>query len=367
MTVPPDLTVRRVAELVGEDTPLAVIDVPSQSNLPGWTLGKWRDYYETDYSKRDRIRNVISLEISDSELGKQIERPQFVRDMDLVSKVWDAHEEATYPKVTLYCLMSVRDSYTDFHIDFGGSSVFYHICKGAKTFLFIPPTESNLKKYEKWCNSSDQNTTFFANLTDVCYRVDLSQGDSMLIPSGWIHAVHTPEDSVVIGGNFLTPINMETQVRLAQIERNTKVPRKFQFPHFNRVMWYTARHYKNRIEANETVSYYERKGLGSLLGYLNDIVAQHDSVPKFIGDGKHFLSELEELCKSLEFKAEEDTLKNPDIRQRSPPTLKDEDPDSQELSAPLTEEDSSKDPDSRKRSPPLLMKEEVQLKKSKTE
>jgi F-box/leucine-rich repeat protein 10/11 len=34
--------------------------------------------------------------------------------------------------------------------------------------------------------------------------VDLSEGDTMLIPSGWIHAVWTPENSLVIGGNFLT-------------------------------------------------------------------------------------------------------------------------------------------------------------------
>lgn len=32
---------------------------------------------------------------------------------------------AFYPKVQLYCLMSVQGSYTDFHIDFGGSSVWY--------------------------------------------------------------------------------------------------------------------------------------------------------------------------------------------------------------------------------------------------
>ena len=28
--------------------------------------------------------------------------------------------------------MSVRGSYTDFHVDFGGTSVWYHLVKGAK-------------------------------------------------------------------------------------------------------------------------------------------------------------------------------------------------------------------------------------------
>ena len=37
-----------------------------------------------------------------------------------------------YPKVQKYCLMSVRGCYTDFHVDFGGTSVWYHILKGSK-------------------------------------------------------------------------------------------------------------------------------------------------------------------------------------------------------------------------------------------
>lgn len=31
-----------------------------------------------------------------------------------------------------YCLMSVKGCYTDFHIDFGGTSVWYHILRGGK-------------------------------------------------------------------------------------------------------------------------------------------------------------------------------------------------------------------------------------------
>ena len=31
-----------------------------------------------------------------------------------------------------YCLMSVKGCYTDFHIDFGGTSVWYHILHGEK-------------------------------------------------------------------------------------------------------------------------------------------------------------------------------------------------------------------------------------------
>lgn len=33
------------------------------------------------------------------------------------------------PNVQKYCLMGVKDSYTDFHIDFGGTSVWYHVLR----------------------------------------------------------------------------------------------------------------------------------------------------------------------------------------------------------------------------------------------
>lgn len=61
----------------GPDTPLEVIDCASQSSLSNWTLGQWADYY--DDPQRDKVRNVISLEVSESKLGKMITAPNLVR------------------------------------------------------------------------------------------------------------------------------------------------------------------------------------------------------------------------------------------------------------------------------------------------
>jgi F-box/leucine-rich repeat protein 10/11 len=133
--------------------------------------------------------------------------------------------------------MSVADCYTDFHIDFGGSSVYYHIIKGRKTFFFIPPTRQNLKKYEDWCLSPSQSHDFLGLQVKECYRVDLFPGDTMLIPSGWIHAVWTPEDSLVIGGNYLTRIHYGMQIKVLEIEKNTKVAARFRYPFFQKIMW----------------------------------------------------------------------------------------------------------------------------------
>lgn len=240
MVIPEGLTVRRVAELYGPSEKLDVIDVKSQSADKRWTLDQWAEYYHSHEGKP--VRNVISLEVSWSKLGRLIRRPQFVRDLDLQDDVWPTDEPA--PKVQLYCLMSVADSYTDFHIDFGGSSVYYHIVKGRKTFFFVPPSKQNLKKYEEWNISPNQNWTWFPDLVDgECYRMDLYQGDTAFIPSGWIHAVWTPEDSLVIGGNFLTRLSFKMQFAVSDVEKATGVPRKFRYPHFQKVHWYTALRY----------------------------------------------------------------------------------------------------------------------------
>jgi F-box and leucine-rich repeat protein 10/11 len=241
MVIPQGLTVRRVSELYGPEQKVEIIDVKSQEGGDKrWNMRKWADYYEQEGEKP--VRNVISLEVSKSKLGRLIRRPRVVRDLDLQDSVWpqDEASQAVAPAVQFYCLMSVADCYTDFHVDFGGSSVYYHILKGKKTFFFIPPKKQHLKKYEEWCLSPQQNWTWLPDHTKECYRIDLSEGDTMLIPSGWIHSVWTPENSLVIGGNFLTRLHLSMQLRIFEIEKATKVPRKFRYPHFQKVLWYTV-------------------------------------------------------------------------------------------------------------------------------
>ena len=177
--------------------------------------------------------------------------------MDLSDQVWPKDKRKEFPMVQYYwydpwfplstngltndniSLMSVAHSYTDWHVDFGGSSVYYRILKGSKVFFFLPPTKENLDAYQKWTTSAEQGWTWLAEGRE-CYRIDLGPGDTMLIPSGWLHAVYTPEDSLVIGGNFLTRLHYIMQFRIHEIERATNTPLKYRFPKFARVHWYDA-------------------------------------------------------------------------------------------------------------------------------
>lgn len=79
-------------------------------------------------------------------------------------------------------------------MDFGGTSVWYHILRGSKVFWLIPPTEKNLQLYEKWVLSGKQSDVFFGDTVERCARVYLTAGNTFFIPTGWIHAVYTPTD-----------------------------------------------------------------------------------------------------------------------------------------------------------------------------
>ncbi|PPQ63192.1 hypothetical protein CVT24_005737 [Panaeolus cyanescens] len=253
MQMPPEgLTVEHVAEYIGEDVPLEVMDCATQSASPGWNLGKWADYYELEASKRDKILNVISLEISGTELADMILPPKIVRDLDWVENFWPGTRKGkghAYPKVQLYCLMGVAGAWTDWHIDFAGSSVYYHILHGSKIFYFIRPTPANLAAYEKWSGSELQYQAWLGDMVDEVVKVELVAGNTMIIPSGWIHAVYTPVDTLVFGGNFLQSYDVAMQFRIREIEIATQVPKKFTFPMFTKLCWYVGDKYLRDLKS----------------------------------------------------------------------------------------------------------------------
>ncbi|KAI0807049.1 jumonji protein [Fomes fomentarius] len=268
---PPGFTVDNVAEALGEDFPVEVIDVATQSNVPHWNLGKWAEYWNTEPSKRDKIRNVISLEISGTELADKVLPPRIVRELDWVEKFWPSTKKGrghTYPKVQLYCLMGVGGAWTDWHIDFAGSSVYYHILHGAKVFYFIRPTPANLAAYERWSGTEMQSHAWLGDMCDEVFKVELNTGNTMIIPTGWIHAVYTPQDTLVFGGNFLHSYNVSTQLRVREIEIATHVPKKFRFPHFVKLCWYVAEKYLRDLKAKEEFPPRILEGIEALADFL---------------------------------------------------------------------------------------------------
>jgi len=67
-------------------------------------------------------------------LAELVDPPRVVKELSWVSQYWPEDqppEDVMFqrPEVQRYCLMGVKDSFTDFHVDFGGTSVWYHVLK----------------------------------------------------------------------------------------------------------------------------------------------------------------------------------------------------------------------------------------------
>nr|XP_060641943.1 lysine-specific demethylase 2B isoform X3 [Anolis sagrei ordinatus] len=249
-----DFTVRDVKLLVGSRRIVDVMDVNTQKGTE-MSMSQFVRYYETPEAERKKLYNVISLEFSHTKLANIVKRPNVVDLVDWVDNMWPPHlkekqtdatnaiAEMKYPKVKKYCLMSVKGCFTDFHIDFGGTSVWYHVFRGGKIFWLIPPTSQNLELYEEWVLSGKQSDIFLGDRVELCQRIELKQGHTFFIPSGWIHAVYTPVDSLVFGGNILHSFNVPMQLRIYEIEDRTRVQAKFRYPFYYEMCWYVLERY----------------------------------------------------------------------------------------------------------------------------
>lgn len=66
------------------------IDVATQSSSQ-WTLKQWADYVRTGVDptgNSSKVYNIISLEITGTDLAKKVRAPQLVREIDWVDNFW---------------------------------------------------------------------------------------------------------------------------------------------------------------------------------------------------------------------------------------------------------------------------------------
>ena len=94
---------------------------------------------------------------------------------------------------------------------------------GETWFYFISPTTENLLKYEQWYMSPDHEQIFFGDLVDHCFKVQIQTGQTLIIPSGWIHAMYTRSDSIFFNSSMMHDLNIGTQIAIQDMERRCGV------------------------------------------------------------------------------------------------------------------------------------------------
>uniref|UniRef100_A0A671W0Z2 Lysine-specific demethylase 7A n=1 Tax=Sparus aurata TaxID=8175 RepID=A0A671W0Z2_SPAAU len=302
---PPTFSVKDVEQYVGGDKVIDVIDVARQADSK-MKLSEFIKYFTTPH--RPKVLNLISLEFSDTKMSELVEVPDVAQKMSWVENYWPDDSFFPKPFVQKYCLMGVKDSYTDFHIDFGGTSVWYHVLWGEKVFYLIKPTPANLALYEAWSSSPNQSEVFFGDKVEKCYKCIVPQGTTLLIPTGWIHAVLTSQDCMAFGGNFLHNLNIGMQLRCYEMERRLKTPDLFKFPYFEAICWYVAKNLlemlKELREDNCPPSTYLVEGVKALISALRtwlkrEVTEPTSEVPDHIRPN-HLIKELTKEIRYLE-------------------------------------------------------------------
>ncbi len=146
----------------------------------------------------------------------------------------------------------------------------YHVLKGKKRFYVVPPTIENLTLYSNWINSSNQDNIFFGDIVGEgqCQIVDVNEGNTLIIPSGWIHSVFTPLDSLVIGGNFLHSGSIIAQLQIHYIENLSRINKKYLFPFFQHILWYALTGLLN--EGREAIKIQNDLSKGTVSNLLNN-------------------------------------------------------------------------------------------------
>jgi hypothetical protein len=219
-------------------------------------------------------------------LNSFVDSPNFVKELDWIESYPSdlrtprccLNSKPLYPQVQKYCLVSAAASYTDFHFDFGGSSVWYTIVEGRKLFIALKPIQRIYDLYYEWQGSTvvcfldfieDQAGSEF--LCENTFLVELCAGETLLLPGGWIHAVLTVQDSFVFGGNFLHLFNVKEQLDIRGLEKRLELGAAKSFPFFDELHFFTAVSCVMRLRDQSQTSSREFEGLLKLGQHLKSL------------------------------------------------------------------------------------------------
>ena len=185
--------------------------------------------------------NVIDLDIEGhlNNMSHKLSLPDLVRDISYGHRMKAAlpyflRQQYDFTAgISNYLLLTEAGAQTNWHQDFTGTSVFYVVVKGRKDFYILENNELNQNLFDKWKRSDFKTSTFFGFHHQVTVRhVALKRGDCLFLPSGWIHFVYTPEESIAFGCNFIMEKHFYGSALAFEKEIKDGFKHQFSFPHF---------------------------------------------------------------------------------------------------------------------------------------
>ena len=266
LKLPTDFSGDFLVKKLGREFMVSVFDLENGQEHD-LELGALVDAMKVEPKKRSNTYNCLNFNLSNTNIDLQV--PDIVEALNW-EKHWPAKDDRK-PNLTKYCIFSMAGSFTDFHIHPTGASVWFHQFEGEKLFFFVKPTDSNLEHYKSWMQKDDLLSLINPELisVDQCQTLKLKEGQTLFIPAGYIHAVHTTKDSIALSGNFLHQFSMAMQLKIHQLDKDIGALKHLCFSYFEFTNWYALAQfpallnmYKESIDRKFIKS---RKGFDNLL------------------------------------------------------------------------------------------------------
>jgi len=203
--------------------------------------------------------------------------PTALRDANISRRWW--------PNASVFLLISMQGTSMGYHLDLWATAVFYLVLWGQKMFVVAPPTPSNLRAFQAWQQGDERaGVGEFPAKLEGAKLLTLTQGQSLMLPSGWIHAVFTPEDSCVLGWNWQPKEQLPAMLSVVRADWGPKTEemrqlKAFKFEELVRKLWdvlaeevaslHEACHRPYGEEEAHDVGPIQRNVLGVLVSFLH--------------------------------------------------------------------------------------------------
>ncbi|KAI9164665.1 hypothetical protein H9P43_008524 [Blastocladiella emersonii ATCC 22665] len=205
-------------------------EIEIASKEPEFRINVIDGYTSLSYTLRLRPASQLDLALASVFEEFDAERfvPRAVRAASLAD-YWPTLEH--HSRIDAYALLSTAECWTDWHVDFAGTAVYYHVVRGRKVFLAAPPTKKNLEWYHDKEHDGRTGIDALDELEGIV-QIEVNAGETAFLPPGLLHAVYTPDDSIVIAGNFLTFAWAAVHIAVVDFETAVYSTKAFTLPAF---------------------------------------------------------------------------------------------------------------------------------------
>jgi F-box/leucine-rich repeat protein 10/11 len=182
-----NLSFDKIANALGEKCKMGVVDYLDPKKKINIQMKQWRQIWAKGFERQHTIM-VPHFEYAKTPLAALARVPACIRDLDLVHTLWDNEinpqpsnsnntntttastgqqsklslsssgsggtgNAAEYPKLSQHVSMMPASSFLHFHLDSGGTAMWYNVVRGEQILYLVPPSEKNLALF-KVCEQS---------------------------------------------------------------------------------------------------------------------------------------------------------------------------------------------------------------------